>query len=108
MGVQIAGAVGYAVAMAVMFWVVRTNPFYSSVVRVQTDRGHHVVETGPYRLVRHPGYAATLFGAFAGGLALGSWVALVPLFVLGVLFLRRLLLEDDMLRRELPGYAEYA
>jgi protein-S-isoprenylcysteine O-methyltransferase Ste14 len=105
---QIAGAVGYAVAMAVMFWVVRTNPFYSSVVRVQTDRGHHLVEAGPYRFVRHPGYTATLFGAFAGALALGSWVAMLPLVVLGVLFLRRTLIEDDMLRRELPGYAEYA
>ena len=105
---QVAGAVGYALAMAVMFWVVRVNPFYSSVVRVQADRGHHVVEAGPYRLVRHPGYAATLFGAFAGALALGSWVAMLPLAVLGALFLRRLLLEDDMLRRELPGYAEYA
>jgi protein-S-isoprenylcysteine O-methyltransferase Ste14 len=106
--VQIAGAIGYAVAMAFMFWVMGVNRFYSSVVRVQTDRGHQLVDTGPYRFVRHPGYAATLFGVFAGGLALGSWLALVPLLVLGVLFVRRLLIEEEMLRRELPGYAEYA
>jgi protein-S-isoprenylcysteine O-methyltransferase Ste14 len=107
-GVQLAGLVGYAVAMVFLFWVMTTNPFYSSAVRVQTDRGHHTVASGPYRFVRHPGYAATLFGVFAGGLALGSWLAMVPLLVLGVLFLRRTVLEDRMLRQELPGYAEYA
>lgn len=106
--VQGAGVAGYAGAMAVLFWAVRTNPFYSSAVRVQTDRGHHTVEAGPYRFVRHPGYAATLVGVFAGGLALGSFVALVPLAVLGAFFLRRVLLEDGMLQRELPGYAAYA
>jgi len=106
--VQVAGLVGYAVAMAFLFWAVYTNPFYSSVVRVQAERGHHTVAAGPYRFVRHPGYAATLFGACAGGLALGSWLAMVPLLVLGVLFVRRTLLEDRLLRQELPGYAEYA
>ncbi len=106
--VQVAGVVGYAGALAVLFWAVRTNPFYSTAVRVQTDRGHRTVEAGPYRFVRHPGYTATMFGVLAGGLALGSFVALVPLAVLGVFFLRRTLLEDRMLRSELPGYAEYA
>jgi len=99
---------GYAVAMAFLFWAMSANPFYSSVVRVQTDRGHHPVDAGPYRFVRHPGYTATMFGAFAGGLALGSWLAMLPLLALGVLFLRRTLLEDRMLQEELPGYAEYA
>jgi protein-S-isoprenylcysteine O-methyltransferase Ste14 len=106
--VQLAGLVGYAVAMAFLFWAVRTNPFYSSAVRVQTDRGHRTVANGPYRFVRHPGYAATLLGVFAGGLAVGSWLGMVPLTVMGVFFLRRTLLEDRMLIAELPGYAEYA
>ncbi len=106
--VQIAGAVGYAVALVFLFWVMRTNRFYSSAVRVQTDRGHEVVDAGPYRFVRHPGYAATLAGAFLGGLALGSWVAFLPLLACGALFVRRTLIEDAMLRRDLPGYAEYA
>jgi protein-S-isoprenylcysteine O-methyltransferase Ste14 len=106
--VQLAGVIGYAVAMAVVFWAVYTNPFYSSVVRVQTDRGHHPVVEGPYRFVRHPGYAGTMFGVFAGGLALGSWLAMVPLLVLGVLFVRRTLLEDRLLQQELAGYADYA
>jgi protein-S-isoprenylcysteine O-methyltransferase Ste14 len=105
---QVAGVAGYAVAMALMFWAMQANPFYSSVVRVQTDRGHYPIASGPYRFLRHPGYAATLVGVFAGGLALGSWLAMLPLLVLGVCFIRRLLLEDRMLRSELPGYAEYA
>ena len=106
--IQLAGLIGYAVAMVFLFWAVYANPFYSSVVRIQTDRGHHPVAVGPYRVVRHPGYAATLFGAMAGGLALGSWLAMVPLLVLGVFFIRRTLIEDRLLREELPGYAEYA
>jgi protein-S-isoprenylcysteine O-methyltransferase Ste14 len=106
--VQLVGAVGYALALAGVFWAMTANPFYSSVVRVQADRGHQVVEAGPYRFVRHPGYAATLAAIVAAGLALGSWLALVPLVPMVVIFVRRLLLEDRMLRSELPGYAEYA
>jgi protein-S-isoprenylcysteine O-methyltransferase Ste14 len=106
--VQLVGLVGYAAASAALLWAVSANPFYSSVVRVQTDRGHRPVTAGPYRLVRHPGYTATLAGALTGGLALGSWVALVPLLVLAALFVRRTVLEDRLLRAELPGYAEYA
>ena len=106
--VQIAGVIGYAVAMAFLFWAVYTNPFYSTAVRVQTDRGHRVVAAGPYRFIRHPGYAATLIGVLAGGLALGSWLAMVPLAILGGFFIRRTLLEDRLLQSELDGYAEYA
>ena len=106
--VQLAGATAYAVSLVFMFWTLRVNRFYSSVVRVQTDRGHHLIDTGPYRFVRHPGYAATLFGVFAGGLALGSWLALLPLVACAALFVRRVLIEEEMLRAELPGYAEYA
>jgi protein-S-isoprenylcysteine O-methyltransferase Ste14 len=106
--VRLVGLVGYALAMVVLFWAARANPFYSSVVRVQADRGHHTVAGGPYHFVRHPGYAATLFGVAAGGLALGSWLAMIPLAVVGILFVRRTLLEDRLLRAELPGYAEYA
>jgi protein-S-isoprenylcysteine O-methyltransferase Ste14 len=106
--VQYSGALVYAVAMLVLLWAMCSNPFYSSVVRVQHERGHRTIATGPYRFVRHPGYAATLCGVAAGGLALGSWLAMLPLAVLGVLFFRRTLVEDRMLMHELPGYAEYA
>jgi protein-S-isoprenylcysteine O-methyltransferase Ste14 len=105
---QIAGLIGYAGSMCMLFWAVRVNPFYSSAVRVQTERGHYPISTGPYRFVRHPGYTATLSGVLSGGLALGSWIGMIPLLVFFVLFIRRTLLEDRLLRTELPGYDEYA
>ena len=106
--VQAVGVVVYACALCVNFWAVRANPFYSSVVRIQTDRGQHAVAAGPYRFVRHPGYAATLVAIISGGVALGSWVALVPALGFAALFVRRTLLEDRMLLTELTGYADYA
>lgn len=105
---QIAGVVGYAAALGLLFWAMRTNPFYSSSVRVQVDRGHHTVAEGPYRCVRHPGYAATLFAMVSGCLALGSWLAMLPMLAFVGLFVRRTLLEDRLLKQELEGYAEYA
>lgn len=105
---QVVGLVGYVLAMGVLFWAMCVNSFYSSVVRLQTDRGHHVVAAGPYRFVRHPGYAASLLAMVGGGVALGSWLAMLPLLGFFGLFIRRTLLEDRLLQRELPGYAEYA
>jgi protein-S-isoprenylcysteine O-methyltransferase Ste14 len=106
--VQLAGLIGYAVCMAGVMWAIRVNPFYSAVVRVQTDRGQRPVTAGPYRFVRHPGYTATVLGMICGGLALGSWVGMIPVAAVAVLFIRRTLVEDAMLRRELAGYADYA
>lgn len=105
---QIIGLIGYVIAMVVLFWAMRTNPFYSSVVRVQADRGHRTVAAGPYRFVRHPGYSATLAGMILGGLALGSWIAMFPVLGFTIVFIRRTILEDRLLRRELDGYAEYS
>lgn len=107
-GAQLAGVIGYAAALGVNLWAMRVNRFYSSVVRVQTDRGHHAVVDGPYRFVRHPGYAATLFAVMSGGLALGSWLAMLPVLGFVATFVRRTLLEDRLLHQELPGYAAYA
>lgn len=106
--VQTAGLAGYIAALGVMFWAMRVNPFYSSVVRVQRDRGHRLVAAGPYRFVRHPGYAASILAFLSGGLAFGSWIALLPIIAFMGLFIRRTLVEDQMLLRELEGYAEYA
>ena len=105
---QIAGLIGYVLAMTGLFWAMRVNPFYSSVVRVQTERGHYPVMVGPYRFVRHPGYAASLLAMLTGGVAFGSWLGLLPLLGFASLFVRRTLLEDRMLQQELAGYAEYA
>jgi protein-S-isoprenylcysteine O-methyltransferase Ste14 len=86
----------------------RVNRFYSSVVRVQNDRGHSVIDAGPYRLVRHPGYLATLSAMLSGGMALGSLLAMIPLFGFAAIFIRRTMVEDQLLHDKLPGYAEYA
>ena len=106
--VQAAGVAGFVAALAVNFWAMRVNRFYSSVVRIQPDRGHQTIVDGPYRFVRHPGYAATLFAMFSGGIALGSGLAMIPVLGFAALFIRRTLLEDRMLQQELTGYAEYA
>jgi protein-S-isoprenylcysteine O-methyltransferase Ste14 len=106
--VQVAGIVGYAAALTLNLWAMRVNRFYSSVVRVQSDRGHCVIDVGPYRFVRHPGYLATLAAMLSGGIALGSWLAMIPVLGFAAIFIRRTMLEDQMLRNELPNYAEYA
>lgn len=105
---RVAGLAGYAVAMLVMLWAMRTNRFFSSVIRLQLDRGHQPVTTGPYRIVRHPGYAAHMIAMLCAGLALGSWLALLPVMVVVLLFVRRTINEDRMLRRDLDGYEAYA
>jgi protein-S-isoprenylcysteine O-methyltransferase Ste14 len=105
---QAVGLIGYAAALGVNFWAMLANRYYSSVVRVQADRGQHVVASGPYRIVRHPGYAATLFAMMSGGVALGSWLGLIPVLAFAALFVRRTLVEDRLLLRELAGYADYA
>jgi protein-S-isoprenylcysteine O-methyltransferase Ste14 len=59
-------------------WAMLVNPFFSPAVRLQTERGHHVIAEGPYQFVRHPGYAATLVAVPASAIARGSWIALIP------------------------------
>jgi protein-S-isoprenylcysteine O-methyltransferase Ste14 len=96
-------AAGYCFAL----WAARHNRFFSTVVRIQRERGHHVVDTGPYALVRHPGYAGSIPAHLALPIALGSLWALVPT-IAGLAFLiARTAYEDRTLRDELPGYREY-
>jgi len=84
------------------------NPFFSSALRIQTERGHSVITRGPYRIVRHPGYFAMLVAVPASALAVGSWLALIPAFAFSAVIVRRTALEDRYLRQELPGYLSYA
>ena len=105
---QLVALVLYASVFAVWWWAMQVNPFFSAASRIQRDRGHHLVESGPYRFVRHPGYASfSLFG-WGGPIALGSWCAALPHLAVVVVFLRRAAIEDRMLRKELDGYEEYA
>ena len=104
-------ALGLAVLVpATVFatWAMLENEHFEQLVRIQTDRGHRVVSTGPYRFVRHPGYLGAIVGAFVTPLMLGSVWTFVPAGLIAALFVVRTQLEDRTLRRELAGYAEYA
>lgn len=97
-------SLGYAFAT----WAMAENRFFSSMVRIQTDRGHEVCDTGPYRIVRHPGYAGNIPPLLGIALALGSVWALVPALAALIITLIRTALEDRTLMEELPGYQDYA
>jgi protein-S-isoprenylcysteine O-methyltransferase Ste14 len=96
-------------AYALCFWAMRVNRFFSSVVRIQAERGQYVVTAGPYAYVRHPGYLAGILIMVASGPALGSWLAAALLVISSLPFLiHRAITEDRVLRGELPGYSDYA
>ena len=97
-------SLGYAFAM----WALAENRFFSSPVRIQTDRGHVVCDSGPYRIVRHPGYAGNILSLLGIVLALGSVWTLIPAMVALIITVIRTALEDRTLQEELPGYTEYA
>ena len=102
------GIAGFTLCFFVIARAARANRFFSSVVRIQTERGHRVVETGPYATIRHPGYAAMLPLVQFSALAMGSWLAFVAAFVYSALVLRRVAFEDAYLHQNLAGYATYA
>jgi protein-S-isoprenylcysteine O-methyltransferase Ste14 len=108
-GLQIAALVFVFLGYAFMAWATLTNRFFSSAVRLQSDRAQVVIDSGPYRFVRHPGYLGAVPYLAFGGLALGSWLATVIAGVpMIVILLRRTALEDKMLLEGLAGYKEYA
>lgn len=84
------------------------NRFFSGVVRIQTDRDHQVVSSGPYRWVRHPGYTGALLTYLATPIFLDSYWAFLPVVLLIILLVIRTDLEDSLLQAELTGYTEYA
>lgn len=89
-------------------WAMGVNPFFEKTVRIQTERGHHVIDKGPYRLVRHPGYLGFLGWLLSAPLLLGSWWAFAPCLLSVAGLVARTALEDRTLREELTGYADYS
>ena len=106
--VQFLGLLILAGAMAMSTWAMSANRFFSSDARIQRDRGHYVVTGGPYQYVRHPGYVGAILMALGSPLALGSYVSALPMIAVGLLMVRRLLIEEKMLLAELEGYTDYA
>ena len=102
-GAALLGA-GFGLSAAAM----AVNPFFEGVVRLQAEAGHRTVDAGPYRWIRHPGYAGLALWALASPLLLGATRALVPAVAAVAWLVLRTALEDSLLRRALPGYADYA
>lgn len=104
-----AGLILLAGAYAFCLWAMYVNRFFSSVVRIQSDRGQVVVTAGPYAVIRHPGYLGGILVIVASGIGLGSWLATAFLVVVSLPFLLyRAITEDRILQAELPGYRDYA
>ncbi|MEG0861511.1 MAG: isoprenylcysteine carboxylmethyltransferase family protein [Pseudomonas sp.] len=94
--------------IAVTGWAQAVNPFFEPGVRIQSERHQRVIDSGPYRFVRHPGYIAALWLFFGMALALGSFWALLPAALAAALLVVRTVWEDRLLQAELDGYADYA
>jgi protein-S-isoprenylcysteine O-methyltransferase Ste14 len=106
--VQLIAFLAMMAGAAVLVWAEAVNRFFSPVIRIQTERGHHVITTGPYRYVRHPGYAASSLLLIGGGLVLGSWLAALIGLLMFLPIVRRTAVEDRLLLEELEDYGAYA
>jgi protein-S-isoprenylcysteine O-methyltransferase Ste14 len=108
LAVMVLGYVLFCAGYFLSIWVYRVNKFAEPTVRIQTDRGQRVIDTGPYAVVRHPLYLGALLMCAGIPLSLGSFWALLPAAVGAVTLVVRTVLEDKTLQAELPGYPEYA
>ena len=102
------------IALSLMFagsmlgtWAMISNHFFSSLVSIQTDRGHTVVSSGPYRFVRHPGYAGNVLAWMTTPVFFASYRAAIPAVLAIIATVARTTLEDRALQTELPGYLDY-
>lgn len=104
---QVIGSIVLVLGTLLGTWAMIVNRFFSAVVRIQTDRGHTVVTSGPYRFVRHPAYAGGVLTYLATPFLLNSlWASIPALLTIGLIIVRTKL-EDETLQVELTGYVEY-
>ena len=104
----IAGIVLFLVGSVIIHWAMIVNTHFETSVRIQNDRGHKVITTGPYKIVRHPGYVGAILWAVATPLIIGSIVGLIPAGIACFVLIIRTWLEDKTFHSELNGYVEYA
>jgi protein-S-isoprenylcysteine O-methyltransferase Ste14 len=105
--VHLVGLAFFILGQALFSWAMVSNKYFSTLVRIQTDRGHTVATHGPYRHVRHPGYTGYVASFLGLSLALGSLWAIIPAGLIACLLVIRTALEDRTLQAELPGYGDY-
>ena len=106
-GYYLAGVLMFIAGWSFTSWALVVNKFFEGIVRIQTERKHTVVTTGPYSIVRHPGYAGMILFYLAMPFGLGSLYGLIPALLLAAAFVFRTHFEDEFLQKELKGYKEY-
>ncbi|MFH1394357.1 MAG: isoprenylcysteine carboxylmethyltransferase family protein [Candidatus Micrarchaeota archaeon] len=94
-------------SMVFLIWSMTENPHFEMTVRIQKERKHTVISTGPYAIVRHPGYVGTILWAFSGPFIVGSAIGFIPGALAAIFILGRTYMEDGTLQKELSGYKEY-
>jgi protein-S-isoprenylcysteine O-methyltransferase Ste14 len=105
---QCLGGAAFLFAFWIFDWTFKENTFSAPVVRIQKERGHKVISTGPYAIVRHPLYSGALLLMPSTALLLGSWYGVLGSTILAACLIVRTIMEDKTLMRELEGYPEYA
>jgi len=103
----VVGVIIFVIGWLFVVWAMVENRFFETTVRVQKDREHTVVSTGPYAIIRHPGYAGMILFYGCAPFIIGSLYGLIPALLLAFAFVFRTYYEDRMLCEELPGYKEY-
>lgn len=101
------GIILYVLSAIFSTWPMLHNPFFEGTIRIQKEKNHNVIKTGPYKIVRHPGYLGMLLGSISLPLTLGSKLAFIPLSIMITLIFIRTYYEDTTLKKELTGYSEY-
>ncbi|MGE5354774.1 MAG: methyltransferase family protein [Deltaproteobacteria bacterium] len=106
--IYLIGVVLMIIGQMIFLTARKENKYFSSVVRIQTDRGHSVCDTGIYKFVRHPGYFGMTISLSALPLLTGSVWSIIPIIIAIILLFIRTYLEDETLKKELSGYSDYA
>ncbi len=101
------GVLFYLLSAVFSIWPMYYNPFFEGTVRIQKDKNHKVIKSGPYKIIRHPGYLGMFLGSFPIPFAFGSKLSFYPVGIMLVLVIIRTYYEDKILRKELSGYIEY-
>ncbi|MBI9048976.1 MAG: isoprenylcysteine carboxylmethyltransferase family protein [Anaerolineaceae bacterium] len=105
--IEIAAFLIITIAYLFSTWAMLENQFFAAIVRIQHDRDHKVIDSGPYAIVRHPGYAGSFIASLFIPLALSTFWVYIPVLLANLIVFVRTAKEDQFLQAELPGYADY-